>query len=123
MELNDDNQGDDGLTRLVSGIFFIVGINVQVCVLCHFILEKYNRSSRDTYRDSRSGSISSMSSSEHTNVTSMGSEADLPSKWSNIEISGQESRNRLPKLSLGFLPKINSNNHKFVNIQSMDVDS
>ena len=142
MRLSDDNQGDDGFTRLVSGIFFIVGINVQVCVLCHFVLESRSQSSlpssssatssRDHYISaggnncSGSGSGSGSSSGGGGNSDNRIEQApDLPDKWTNIEINGGGSiaaGRRLPDLALGFLPKMGSSTQKFVKIQSMEVE-
>lgn len=120
MELNDDNQGDDGLTRLVSGIFFIVGINIQLCVLCHYYLENFTHFASSSNRErTSSGSCTSDSSSSKSSAD------ELPEKWSSIEIGdGKRSKggHRAPKLSLGFLPNMGSKNQKFVNIQSMEVD-
>ena len=49
--------------------------------------------------------------------------AELPEKWSDIEINGgRGGGRRLPQLALGFMPKIGSNNHKFVKIQAMEVE-
>lgn len=139
MRLSDDNQGDDGLTRLASGIFFIVGINIQVCVLIHFVLEDQIHSSppssssgRDRFKSGDEGSDNKSSVNNKTrNIDSSSSESgggrvekaiDLPHKWTDIEISGGGGGGRLPKLALGFLPKMGSGlgTHKFVNIQSMD---
>jgi len=137
MRLNDDNQGDDGLTRLLSGVFFVVGLNVQVCVLCHFVLEARRAPANDYFstrrrRDSRTLDASSSGGGGQGEGRGEGQGEDpmnvndkLPDKWSDIEINGGDEGaggSRLPKLSLGFLPKVGSNSHKFVNIQSMEVE-
>jgi hypothetical protein len=132
MQLNDDNQGDDGFTRLVSGVFFVVGLNIQVCVLCHFVLEsRSSTTSGQDYYSTRRKSGSANGNSRGVDQRTINTES-LPNKWSNIKIDGgsatgstsggSKGESRLPKLSLGFLPKIGSNNHKFVNIQPMDVE-
>lgn len=125
MQLNDDTQGDDGLTRLVSGVFFVAGINVQVCVLCHFVLEsRQSSATRDTFNSSGSRVCGASGGGSSPLLEST---MELPDKWVDIEISGAEGSrgiaSRLPKLSLGgFLPKASSGggSHKCVPVQAVE---